>query len=374
MKILVTSITVCALLLAAPVLADPPAASASDLLQQRLEKLSADLSSSDAGVRAAAAKTLGLLQRSMIESLTSYTNDPDPEVRARVADLLVAMQSQVRRIKALAHFSDAQRKQLAALEVSHPEFCKAMLGAAKGPKLSTLKEITRKVDRQKLFEPLIILGLFSQYEDVKLAAIDAVTQSGYDSPQAAQRLVELCCPDANPAVNMYNPFGYGSSNAVQGQALAALQKIQSTDSAVALVAIALSLKNDYTGRAIQLGDTAAQSQNLRLIPTLLPTLDDVTIIHNTNGGTGDISYTNADLALYILVKLVGQDVSDYNIYNQQANPSYCLFGFQGNEKRTAAIKRFRDWWEKNKSQPKYKDLKPIAIPDSNRDSSSDTID
>jgi len=375
MKTLALIIFACALLLAGPVWADPPATSSTpELVRQRMEKLSVDLSSADAGVRSAAIKTLDVLQRTMIESLTSHMNDRDPEVRARVAALLAEFQRQIRTTRAMACLSDTQRQRLASLQESHQEYCQAMFGTGKQLKLSVLKDISRKVDRQKIYEPLVILGLYSQFEDVQLAAIDAVVQSGYDNPQLAARLVELSYSPGNVQNYGYNPYNPYGVNNLQAQALAALQKIRSLDTAAPLTAIAFSLMNDYSGRQAQLADTAAQTGNLRLLPTLLPKLAETAITRSMSNGVSRISYTNADLALYIMVTVTGQSVEDYNICSTPINSGYNSMGFDSNEKRMDAIKRFREWWDKNKDLPKYKDLKPLVLPDVNHNTGSDTID
>jgi hypothetical protein len=97
------------------------------------------------------------------------------------------------------------------------------------------------------------------------------------------------------------------------------------------------------------------------IPEVLPYLDDKTNLGETRFGNGNPIRTQMrDVALATLVSLTGQNLADYDfaylkmfnggrvVFNVHQNPT--LMGFSDDATREAALKKWHEWYAKNKDR------------------------
>jgi len=95
---------------------------------------------------------------------------------------------------------------------------------------------------------------------------------------------------------------------------------------------------------------------------LLPMLEKTSANHSFSGPTGRIAKAPSDVALYIMLKLSRQDPDDYDLLATTSGPSFSIIGFSEDTKRTAAIARYKEWWEQNKTRDTYKNLPTVTLP------------
>jgi hypothetical protein len=64
-----------------------------------------------------------------------------------------------------------------------------------------------------------------------------------------------------------------------------------------------------------------------------------------------------------LLGLTKQGLDGYSIATYGQQGMRCsMYGFTSDKDRTAAIAKFKKWWDENKNKPEYKDLKPLDLP------------
>ena len=144
-------------------------------------------------------------------------------------------------------------------------------------------------------------------------------------------------------------------------ALEALAAIRSPHAAPTLLAV---MQREYFFMAdtdLPVPDVLAATGELRAIPTLLKRLDAGKALYSERGGKGSLA--PCDIALWVLVKLTGGDVGQYGFIELPGYKDQLpAMAFADDDARKAALAKFRAWWEANKGQAPYKDLKPLAIP------------
>jgi hypothetical protein len=119
-----------------------------------------------------------------------------------------------------------------------------------------------------------------------------------------------------------------------------------------------SSENDHYGRGIALG-VLGRFGGKEVVPEVLPFLTDKTSVGETQFGNGNrIKTEMRDVALATLVQTTGQNMKDYDfaylkmfggrvaLNNIGMSPS--LLGFSDDASRDAALKKWKDWYEKNK--------------------------
>jgi hypothetical protein len=82
---------------------------------------------------------------------------------------------------------------------------------------------------------------------------------------------------------------------------------------------------------------------------------------NYAGGGKKLLCTDGDIALHAVILLTGQKPEDYGLAVVGTGPAR-IVGFEKDETREEAVKKLHAWWEKNKTDPKYKDLQPLEVP------------
>ncbi|MCL2701052.1 MAG: hypothetical protein FWE88_05095 [Phycisphaerae bacterium] len=337
-----------------------------DAFGQRIARLSTEASSRDAAERARALKTLTTLQIALLDSLATYAEDPDPEVRARVVTMLTEMQREIQDARAMSCLGPQQRAKLDALRRSHPTLCRAMLGESEDAKLAALREIDKANDRERLYEPLVLLGLHSRHNAVQLAAIEAVMTSGYADARIADRLADLALSGQGGSLPGGAVGGARVPASTQIQALAALSKLASPETAGRLAAAACThTHNNLMARPFMIADAAVDSGDKGLLLSLLPLLERTKPAVRYQSPAGVLTTVPADVALYIMLRLTNQPLEDYGmqtLHTVQPTTTHTRIGFGDDESRAAAIAQYTAWWERNKTKDAYKKLTPTPLP------------
>ena len=110
------------------------------------------------------------------------------------------------------------------------------------------------------------------------------------------------------------------------------------------------------------------------IPHLLPVLEDTDetfrFIFSPNLGVPRLgekewTFARSDAALVALLGITGLRCEDYGLVSTAGAvgefPRALRYGFPSEEARSAGIKKFKEWWGRNKEKPKYRNLKPLDI-------------
>jgi len=380
-----------AAIFALPVVAQSAATGSptSEVFRQRIGQLTLEAASPNADVRARAGKTLTLLHKTLVDSLGPLLNDDDPEVRARVAELLTEIERDLQETRALACLGPALRKKFDTLRRDHPELCQAMLGVSENAKLTVLRTISRQTDREHVHEPLVLLGLHSRHATVQEAAIEAVLRSRYADAQTVTRLADLALSppemttDLVPGTTIrHPPPPRAKLSATQIEALYALEKLASPLVAGRLAAAACQiLPSDTAGRPIAIADVAVATGDQGLLLSLLPMLEQ-TKPGVSMSGSLRFSMAPSDVALYMLLKLTDQSPDAYGLetltmqnVNQNMPLTFHFIGFPDDGKgRAVAIAKYKTWWQQHKHQETYKHVTATPLPTGDTNAAVDYVD
>jgi len=325
--------------------------------RQRLERVTVAAASSDAAVRTRAVKTLAVLQQTLLDTLAAHADDPDPEVRARVAVLLAEIERDIQETHAVSVLGPALRQKFDKLRRARPDLCRTMLGLSENAKLAALRDIRRTTDRDRLHEPLALLGLFSRHTAVQDSAIEAVMLSTYTDPQIVHRLADLAL-GVRPTVGTIAP-------STRAQAMHALHKLASPHAAGRLAAAACDVTRRFHTDRLALADAAVATGDKRLLLALLPKLNDTKSYSTFTTEAGPFTAAGSDIALYMLLKLTGQPLETYGLRLTSDGSPNTFLGFDSAKTRAAAVATYKTWWEQNKTQEKYKTIRPTPLPADN---------
>jgi len=374
------ALSLCAVLLIVAALASPASAQnattqpattkptttqpTNDALRQRLAQLAADAASTDETVRTRAVETFTQLHDAMIESLTPHLADDDPEVRARVAVLLADMRREIRLARTLNALGPEQRTQLDALRKSHPKLCQAMLGTSEQDKLAALREVRRLCGGQdgQAYEPLALLGLHSRFASVQTAAIDVILQGDYTSKPVIERLTDIALASETKGHGNFIHIPE-TPDAPPWPAMKALGVLRSPHTAGRLAWAAWQANrysDSFTHRRMFLAEAAVAGDDKGLIPSLLPLLNP-TAERPVNADDSQFYQYGSDGALYMLLLLTGQSLSEYDLRAKRLSEFFSQLGFDNQAERAAAYDKFKDWWENHKSDPAYQSLTPVEL-------------
>ena len=315
--------------------------------------------------REAARAALLALHRAYLDAMTRYADDDDPEVRARILDVLGEAIATARLERVLVKLPAPQRRKLLLLGKAHPQVVSDVFSLNWARRLEAVKKIQEMKDPAGLAEPLLILCVNHPWRVLAAAAVNAISEGNYRSDATVDALLKVL---VRAPRNDWSRGWYDTRNpAPHLAALAALRNIKSKRAAPTLLALMGSSPNFDVRRGTALAEVIGTTGEKRAIPVLLTQLKNTNVRSTWSFNNVKLTIAASDPALLALLALTGQSPASYAFLSHEqrfsSSQTQIIYGFADKKARDKAIGKFKDWWTKHKGRSPYKDLVPLAVPD-----------
>jgi len=295
-------------------------------------------------------------------ALAEAAETADDDGRRRLADAIRCSISDWRIAEAQCRLSRLQARKLDQFRLRRPDLCSLAFSETVKDRLAAWEPIRSfPGDLLPLIDPLIIVGV--QDPSMEVAANAARAAGAKDA--RSEEVVDALCRvlwEAK-AADWYEPWFPRKPSSVTTEALGALFAIASPRSVPMLLSILQDGRGASRCRDIPIAEIIGAAGDKRAIPYLIPLLQSTKSDLAWIGPKETVSFARSDAALYALLKLTGQDETDYPFsWGQPGAGGFTMFGFAASGDREDAIAKFRAWWDRHKDQPPYSGLEKLAIP------------
>lgn len=298
------------------------------------------------------------LDMAYYQTLLDHAQDKDPEVRARILSVIRSDITDTRIRRVFALLSKEKGDKLRMFQKSRPQLFREFFSSELSDRVRATKVVGKMKDPKCMAEPLLVLCMKHPARELATAAIASASNGTYKSDTLVDVLIDIIEKyGVNPNRYYHNQ---GDSLPPGLEAMDTLQSIATPYVSAKLFELTFSGHGGNMNEDILLAEALAATSDKHIIPHLIKELK------NTDGrssrSTGELraSYARSDAALLVLLRLTAQSISEYKlVYFKQYN--YVIFGFAKEADRKLAIKKFEKWWKENKSQPAYKDIKPLNL-------------
>jgi len=340
-------------------------------ISRRVDVLAKALASPDEATRRKARDGLLALEKAYIERLWAHVEDSDPEVRARVRDVLGKSLTDARIRRVLAKLPRDERTRLVALQKAQPSIMADVFSDNMEARIAAVKRLGKLKDPDALAAPLLVMCL--RHPSVRLvgAAAAASDREHYRSAALAEALTEVLVRMIGEYDYSYHSYRLMSARFSSDDeeveappaiaALSALKTIKHPGAAPGLLKALEQNTWDDGGMGVEIAEALAATDEKRIIPLLIKRLELSRRQSTISYDEVRITRASSDLPLLVLVKMTGQSPAAYKFVRYDDGNGWSAFGFTGNTDRKAAIEMFRDWWEKNKDTEAYRNIEPLAL-------------
>jgi hypothetical protein len=333
----------------------PQIADIQDRLRAVVRKQVEDLGSPRQVRRRNAQSAILAIQNGFFNTIASQVTQEDPAVASQVLDQVM---SEAKLTVFLRDLSKDDRAKLLQFRKTQSAAVRAFFSDRSDVVAKTIKGLAIQ-DPQCLAEPLILYYLKQDAPQQMAAAADALASGHYRSPAVMTALVQTL------ALSDVRYTDYANSPQMISVAKA-VKTLRPPDAAPVLLAQMIGPTRSYNwNNDAVIIDMLDSIGDKRAVPSAIAALragGQTTAMNSMNIDNKQITWNNTDSALYLAIRLTGQKASDYDLLVHKWNEQSTMFGFAGDKERKAAVKKLLDWWDANKDQPEYKDLKPIVLP------------
>lgn len=326
-------------------------------LALRVRQLAEEFRATSFDRRARAGRRLIRLEQALLRPMAQPAKPRDPRCRKRVLNVLAEIITECNLHSTLCGLPADQRGKLRACQAEHPKATRAMFSLSSARRVEAMRTIAGADDPNGVAEPLVVIALGDPLSQVAAQAARVVQAGRYHSETLMDAITEAVL--AVPARQWRQ--SYGNESTRLSDIARALPKVRNPRAVPLLVAIMKRQADASLPSAEAAAMLLAETGEKRLIASLLGMLDNTSRRFSWGDGKVTVTVAPCDLALMVMVKVSGQDPNDYGFIHH-AHYIGKLFGFKDTKARTAAVRKFRQWWGKHKNTPPYKDLKPLSIP------------
>ena len=326
-------------------------------------RLVAGLGADNYKVRQASEDALAALHEKYLDLVLTGAEADDPEVKARLKRVLAQIVAQVEMKQALPSLAPPQRRKLAAFRRAWPALWAKVFSTDWSQRVAAVRSILELKDPKALAEPVLLLGLRHQSDELVAAAAHAACSGQYRSDAIVDALAGVL---VRKVPLPWETFGFRRGRAdPQIEATKALKQIKSKRASPTIVA--LLCRRDFMDhdRAAVLTALLVSLDEKRALPHLIPLIDKGEVICTYSFDRADEwTTTVGDMFLITVIRLTGQNHHTYGFKTSESMVGEREdYGFATQTKRSEAVGRFKKWWAANKDKPPYADLKPLKLPD-----------
>lgn len=331
-----------------------PAATTQAALQA-VEQWISHLGDEKFNVRTDSQQAIVALHRAYVEALTAAAESADPAAVKAIGATLEKMELRLGAEALVAETYGPRQQQLLQLLKLQPQWLEQVARRDSAATVAVLTEVGKLKDPNHPAAGLVALCLDDPRPEIIHQALLAIAAVPFGSESIVDALTDLI--GRAPAKIWDDTRPWHTTPA--WDAVKALAKIGSPRPAPRLLALYTQVTRYSSHKA--LGDAMIATGELRLLPTLMDLIEGTGGKATYQGGGKQIEATNGDTAIFVILGLTGQKVEDYGMIVSEVGGNGTA-GFAKDEARQAAIGKLKEWWEKNKAEGKYKDLKPLDLP------------
>jgi hypothetical protein len=299
------------------------------------------------------------------DALLVGAGDERLEVRMRATELLEAAGPAVRLHRIHCLLPDGLRAKLRTFQADHARLMHDLMTGDTERRVTAMLEIADTPATRENAEPLVILCLRHRSPKLVSAAAVAAQEHEYTSPAFTDALLSAMVRfrDWEQLSNhVYTP--YGTQQATPHPFSACIEAIREHRPQAALpvlLAIYRETQAWNTDRCVEIVDAIVVLGRLEAILSLTPQLKHSRQARSSTRNGSHLGTAMSDVALYGLLQLTGQSRSAYGLVVEQTEYDVRL-GFRREQDRKTAIAKWQKWWADHRKHEKYKDLKPVQVP------------
>lgn len=326
-----------------------------------------------------ASAALGDLQLAISQPLIEGLNSGDPEVHARIEEILHESLFQAALAGATRNLTPDRRLMLEGLIRKRRQAIEPCFVGDEDGRTFAILRFRQTDDRNKQLEPLLLALINGSSIDNAAAASMVATDLNYSSQALAEAIAAKIAMSYTVSARSMNTIDYRYQHqaffAGNGGALPALVNalfsMQDKTSRLTPLLMGMLMENPNTPSGqipmSMLTETLIKNKELGVIPTLIERLDGASsFIFGSRGPNGaQLSVRQSDAAFFVLLSLTKQTPASYGCTDLTsmgyANPFTVPVAFDTDKARTAAYTKFREWWAQASQSAPYKDIKPIEL-------------
>jgi hypothetical protein len=330
-----------------------------------------DLGSDVLAKREAAQKALTLLSESVISEVLAQVKTSDPEQLARTSELMDALVVSARQARLLVKLAPEDRSAVVELAKADP---KSFNRAFSDDDTVSAGAMSALADQDKPGSE-IMLRRACQHPSarVRIAAMQAAGKLSKPGKKLADLLLQRLAK-TNPSRD-YGPYPSGGDGALQ-----AIQRAETEQEYRALQRALVAMKDERVLAALlkrvqgdphggwgygvdkELVELIVTMNDKRTVVSLVELIENNSEVSNiTYGNNGPhVTVRRGDVLMSIILRQTGQSLKDYGFFTREEYGDGEA-GFESDDKRTAARKKLREWWDRNKKD--YEGVKKVSLSD-----------
>lgn len=320
------------------------------------------LSAGDAAAAGRARAAVIDVQRALLDAVLARAADSDPEVRARIREILGQITGDVRLRRVLLKLPEAEGRKLLAFQKRHGDVFAAGFSADMDRRLAAVRRIDELADPQGLAGPLLALFILGPSPELAEAAARAAAREDYHCDLVVDSLCRM-------VYRHWMGADGGSSRHLRAPrpaeaGLEALAALRAPRAAPMLLSLLVHGGRKDAELRVLLAEALGSTGELRLIAPLMAELRRTEVEHSRGMQEVRVGTARADYALLALLMLTRQSPGPYAlVHTTDERSNWVLFGFSDAKKRSAAVARLRQWWQENRGSSPYRGLKGLPVAD-----------
>ncbi|MFP4105627.1 MAG: hypothetical protein ACLFVU_05980 [Phycisphaerae bacterium] len=309
--------------------------------------------------RRGAAKKMLALEQALLSPLVSAADRFEDKRRSLAMEGLSRAVIQSRTACSMVPVDAETRRLYREFAGKHPEVYRKLFSLRSQAALVAVDELARRTDTPGA-EPLLLMMMDHGSRIVSRRAVEVLVERSLNSDATRDALLEIVKSasdrDWREVTRAYRePSGLNL-------ALKGLSRFKS-DEVTAVFAGVMCRDRYDVNLSYFVADLLVKRKDLRVIPHMMNLLEKSDERSTWSTGQLKLSFAPSDPALYALTKLTGQKPEEHGL---TAWPSHGrdvqVYGMKSKKDRQAGVEKFREWWDKHKTDEKYKGLKPLELP------------
>ena len=318
------------------------------------------------------------LHDAFVTSLTRHVDaaDTTDETRAQLAYILALTARQTREARLLSVLSAAQREKFQQFRQLHPQLADDGIHEDIARRTEAVQTLAKLNAPHYLAEPLLLIALRTPDAQTMLAALDLLQHERYRTPDIETTVAHL-------ATSYVDYLGYEdrlhfhtfNSNPrdgrVPGKNARDLLWAWKSSASVPVLLAAFTTPRAHFAEHANVPDLLIHIHDRRSLPVALAMFQAADKKLNDWSDRERMSdnnmftRSNADMPLYLLLRLTDQSPGDYNMIPRP--PGYYgpwptqYYGFIEGPAREVAFEKFQNWLDRNKDR--FADIPTIDVPE-----------
>ena len=354
----------------------PTTASAPAGLENRLAGLVRDLPvlAEAPDERELVRSALDSLRQALLEPLRKRCQSDDLEVRTRSRKTLQTLYRRLRIRRVALLLPAGLQDRLERFGARYPALMGDVFSDDLPRRVRAVRALSDMDDPDALAEPLLVLCLNHPSVELAAWAAQASARPQYGHPMLVQALCRIVVRTSRQSRRHTHVHRDGEQNDdppdLQQAVIEALRSLRSPAAARPLMEAIEEFRPFDMDEMVLVAETLGASRNVEVVPDLIGRLKPGSSYTRTVDGNR-YTFSRSDAYLLALLRLTGQGLTGYELlYVPSPHGHRTNFGFDDDDARKRAIRKFKAWWTGPKGQA-FRDRRQPATPTSRPETDSD---